>query len=267
MMRRAIATNSSLRRSAALRTARHALCVASSRLTSPRFRAQCETDALEQLGRVLDSTLVDVQQLSISAGGEVSFNLEFLSGACPQRDELCALAADAVSSRPWADGPPVIRTSLRRPRSFMGHKAPESLAHVGALIGVSSCKGGVGKSTIATNLAFSIAALGGRVGLIDADVYGPSLPSLVRLEEPNPSRNSDPIPSLSPIPNSSPNPNPHQVRLEEEALPLTQRGDNKLLVPAVVGGAHPNPNPNTNPNPAPNPAPNPNPNPDPNPDH
>ena len=209
MLRRAIAANSLLRRSAALRTARHALCVASSRLAStssllsPRFRAQCETDALEQLGKVLDSTLVDVQQLSISSGGEVSFNLEFLSGACPQRDELCALAADAVSSRPWADGPPVIRTSLRRPRSFMGHKAPESLTHVGALIGVSSCKGGVGKSTIATNLAFSIAALGGRVGLIDADVYGPSLPSL--------------------------------VQLEDDALPLTQRGDNKLLVPAVVG--------------------------------
>ena len=204
MPMRRIAANSLLRRSASLRTARHALCVASSRLASPRFRAQCETDALEQLGRVLDASLVDVQQLSISAGGEVSFNLEFLSGACPQRDELRALAAETVSSRPWAAGPPVIRTSLRRPRSFMGHKAPESLRHVGALIGVSSCKGGVGKSTIATNLAFSLAALGGRVGLIDADVHGPSLPSL--------------------------------VSLEEDTLPLTQRGDNKLLVPPVVGG-------------------------------
>ena len=118
MLRRStIAANSLLRRSAALRTARHALCVASSRLASPRFRAQCETDALEQLGRVLDTSLVDVQQLSISAGGEVSFNLEFLSGACPQRDELRALAAETVSSRPWAAGPPVIRTSLRR----LGH--------------------------------------------------------------------------------------------------------------------------------------------------
>ena len=116
-MRRIVAANSLLRRSAALRTARHALCVASSRLISPRFRAQCETDALEQLGRVLDASLVDVQQLSISAGGEVSFNLEFLSGACPQRDELRALAAETVSSRPWADGPPVVRTSLRR----LGH--------------------------------------------------------------------------------------------------------------------------------------------------
>ena len=204
MLRRAIAANSLLRRSAALRTARHTLCVASSRLASPRFRAQCETDALEQLSGVLDETLVTVQQLSISASGQASFNLEFLSGACPQHDELCTLAADAVSSRPWSDGPPTISTSLRRPRSFMGHKAPEGLTHVGALIGVSSCKGGVGKSTIATNLAFSIAALGGRVGLVDADVHGPSLPSL--------------------------------VSLGAEALPLTQRAENKLLVPPVVGG-------------------------------
>ena len=124
----------------------------------------------------------------------------------------------------------------------MGHKAPESLTHVGALIGVSSCKGGVGKSTIATNLAFAIAAIGGRVGLIDADVYGPSLPSLVRLEDdPNPTPNPKPDPDPNPDPNPNPNPNPNpkpnprQVQLEDDALPLTQRGDNKLLVPAVVG--------------------------------
>ena len=88
----------------------------------------------------------------------------------------------------------------------MGHKAPESLTHVGALIGVSSCKGGVGKSTIATNLAFAIAAIGGRVGLIDADVYGPSLPSLVRLED-------DP----NPTPNPKPDPNPNQAWPAAEA--------------------------------------------------
>ena len=52
-----------------------------------------------------------------------------------------------------------------------------------------------------------------------------------------------------------PNPNltPDQVRLEDDALPLTQRGDNKLLVPAVVGGINPNPNPNPKPKPIPTP--------------
>lgn len=52
----------------------------------------------------------------------------------------------------------------------------QSIAHV---VTVYSCKGGVGKSTIAVNLAYELAARGGRVGLLDLDIYGPSLPLLV----------------------------------------------------------------------------------------
>ncbi|KAA0166668.1 hypothetical protein FNF28_03042 [Cafeteria roenbergensis] len=59
----------------------------------------------------------------------------------------------------------------------------DGLSEVTSIIGVSSCKGGVGKSTVALNLAYSLAEMGGRVGLFDADVYGPSLPSLVQPED------------------------------------------------------------------------------------
>ena len=175
-----------------------------SSVASPRFRAQCEAEALERLRAAIDPSLASVKQLSVGPDGKVSFGLQFVSGACPQREALQSTAVETVASLEWAEGAPLIRTSLQRPRSFMGHKAPTSLAHVGALIGVSSCKGGVGKSTLATSLAFSAAALGGRVGLLDADVHGPSLPSL--------------------------------VEVPPDTLPVLQRAESKLLVPPVVGG-------------------------------
>ncbi len=58
---------------------------------------------------------------------------------------------------------------------------PQLLAEVGAVIAVASGKGGVGKSTVAVNLAVALAQMGKRVGLLDADIYGPSLPRMLGL--------------------------------------------------------------------------------------
>jgi len=58
------------------------------------------------------------------------------------------------------------------------------LKNVGHFLAVYSCKGGVGKSTVAINLAYELARIGGRVGLLDLDVHGPSLPVLVKPEDP-----------------------------------------------------------------------------------
>ena len=62
-----------------------------------------------------------------------------------------------------------------------GQKPPLLLPEVKAIVAVASGKGGVGKSTVAVNLAVSLARQGHRTGLLDADIYGPSLPRMLGL--------------------------------------------------------------------------------------
>src|SRR5208283_6125944 len=62
-----------------------------------------------------------------------------------------------------------------------GAKAPLLLPDVKAIVAVASGKGGVGKSTVAVNLAVALALQGRKIGLLDADIYGPSLPRMLGL--------------------------------------------------------------------------------------
>ena len=71
---------------------------------------------------------------------------------------------------------------------------PVSYPHLGRIIAVSSGKGGVGKSTVATNLAIALAATGAQVGLMDADVYGPNVPRMMGVNSPPPVVNEKIIP-------------------------------------------------------------------------
>ena len=66
----------------------------------------------------------------------------------------------------------------------VGARRPCAYPNLGTIIAVSSGKGGVGKSTVATNLAVALAAQGARVGLMDADIYGPNVPRMMGVDEP-----------------------------------------------------------------------------------
>lgn len=106
--------------------------------------------------------------------GRVSFTLELTTPACPVKEQLEQQAKDVVLALPGVETVEVRMTS--RVRGVTGASAIPGVQHV---IAVGSGKGGVGKSTVAVNLALALAETGARIGLLDADIYGPTVPFMM----------------------------------------------------------------------------------------
>ena len=142
-------------------------------------------EVLEQLSTIIDPdlnqdivTLGFIKKLTISDQNEVSFDIELTTPACPVKDMFKKTAETAVSTIDWVQCVKVTMTA-QKPRKST--KTDNGLSSVKTIIGVSSCKGGVGKSTVAVNLAYTLSKLGAKVGVFDADIYGPSLDTLIKL--------------------------------------------------------------------------------------
>ncbi|MGH7668869.1 MAG: P-loop NTPase [Gemmatimonadaceae bacterium] len=90
--------------------------------------------------------------------------------------------AEAARSAPKSRALPVMDDRPAAPRSHA--PTPVMYPNLGRIIAVSSGKGGVGKSTVATNLAVALAQTGHRVGLMDADIYGPNVPRMMGVDAP-----------------------------------------------------------------------------------
>ncbi len=111
------------------------------------------------------------------SGDRVAFTIELTTPACPVRDVMKQQAIDVVRALPGVSTVDVTMTSQVRTATLppKGSLIP-GVKHV---VPIASGKGGVGKSTVSANLAIALAKTGARVGLMDADVYGPSIPTLL----------------------------------------------------------------------------------------
>jgi ATP-binding protein involved in chromosome partitioning len=123
-----------------------------------------------------------IKELRISDAGQVAFTFELTTPACPVRDRFKGQAEEVVSALPGVTGVDVKMTANVRP-GFLRQQASEILPGVKQTIAVASGKGGVGKSTVAVNLAAALRRSGASVGLLDADIYGPSVPGLTGVHD------------------------------------------------------------------------------------
>ena len=144
-----------------------------------------ETAVLDALRAVKDPDLHKdivalgfIKNLSIS-DGRVAFTIELTTPACPVKDKLRDQARAAVSA---LDGVTDVDVQMSaQVRAAAADFSRTGIPGVKNIVAVGAGKGGVGKTTVAVNLAVALAKFGSRVGMIDGDVYGPNVPIMLGL--------------------------------------------------------------------------------------
>ena len=120
-----------------------------------------------------------VKNLTIE-GGRVGFAIELTTPACPVKEQMREQAHGVVSALDGVTEVDVEMTAAVRAAAPEGGRAP--IPGIRNVIAVGAGKGGVGKTTVAVNLAVALARYGGRVGIVDADVYGPNVPIMLGID-------------------------------------------------------------------------------------
>ena len=156
-----------------------------------------------------------VKDLKIE-GGAVSFRVVLTTPACPVREQLQEQSRAAVAALPGVASVSVTMDAEVPKGRGLGEKL--NVEGVRNIVAVSSGKGGVGKSTVAVNLAVSLARDGARVGLMDADVYGPNVPLMLGVADGRPRVNVNKLVPLE----------AHGIRLMSMAV--LKPGDEPMIV-------------------------------------
>jgi ATP-binding protein involved in chromosome partitioning len=110
-------------------------------------------------------------------GGRVGFSIELTTPACPVKDQMRDQARAIVMALPGVTEVNIEMTAQVRSTGAATGKAP--VPGVKNIIAVGAGKGGVGKTTAAVNLAIALSQYGGRVAMIDGDIYGPNVPIML----------------------------------------------------------------------------------------
>jgi ATP-binding protein involved in chromosome partitioning len=114
-------------------------------------------------------------------GGDVAFTIELTTPACPVKDQMRDQARAVVSAIPGVTSVAIEMTAqVRATATAEGNKLP--VPEVKNIIAVGAGKGGVGKTTVAVNLAIALSKSGGRVAMIDGDIYGPNVPIMLGVQ-------------------------------------------------------------------------------------
>jgi ATP-binding protein involved in chromosome partitioning len=113
--------------------------------------------------------------------GRVAFTIELTTPACPVKDQMRDQARAAVMQIPGVTGVDV-QMSARVREAVGADGSRQSVPGVKNVIAVGAGKGGVGKTTVAVNLAIALAKCGSKVGIMDADIYGPNVPIMLGMK-------------------------------------------------------------------------------------